>query len=399
MRKANRAAQGSGTIRQRPDGRWEGRYTVGHDPGSGKQVQKSVYAATQKEVRQKLAAITTDIDSGVYLEPARMTVGQWLDVWLKDYIINVKDTTKSAYSDNVRLHIKPALGAVALQKLNAHTIQSFYNSLAVSGRVLQKGQTKTAPAGLSAKTIRNIHAILHKALKQAVLLSYIKMNPADACTLPRVERHEMRILQGDEIPAFIRAVEGHKHKALFLTMLFTGMRRGEALGLTWDCVDFDGGTILIKQQMQRERVKGGKLRFVPLKNDKHRRVTPPATVFHLLREQLRHQSEQRLLAGSLWSDRGLVFTNETGSPLDADAVYQAYKKMLSANELANIRIHDLRHTAATLMLQTGDGIKEVQTALGHHTAAFTLDVYGHVTDRMKTDSAERMEAYIQGCKG
>jgi len=256
-RKTNRAAQGSGTIRQRPDGRWEARYTVGRNPGTGRQLQKSVYGDTQAEARKKLAQIVANIDNGDFTELAKLTVGQWLDIWLKDYITNVKDTTRQSYAHNVMLHIKPALGAVQLQKLNAHTVQGFYNGLAESGRVLQKGQKKEAPSGLSAKTIRNIHAVLHKALKQAVLLSYIKSNPAGACILPRVEKKEMSILQGDNIPAFLDAVENHRHKALFLATLFTGMRRGEALGLVWECVDFAGGTILINRQLQRERVKGG----------------------------------------------------------------------------------------------------------------------------------------------
>ena len=397
-KKTNRGAQGGGTIRQRPDGRWEARYTVGRDPGSGKQVQKSVYGNTQKEVRQKLNAITKDIDDGVYIEPQKMSVGEWLDIWLKEYLGNVKPTTRRAYSDHVTLQIKPALGAVPLQKLNAHTVQGLYNGLSESGRILQKGQKKEAPAGLSAKTIRNIHAVLHKALKQAVLLSYIKVNPADACTLPRIEKKEMQILQGDEISAFLKAVEGHRYRELFLIMLFTAMRRGETLGLAWGCVDFAGGTILINRQLQRERKKGGQLTIVAVKNDKQRRISPPLTVFNLLKDHKRKQAEKQLKAGQLWEKTDLIFTNDTGGPLDADAVYKAYKKLLADNALPNIRIHDLRHTAAALMLQNGDDIKTVQEALGHHSAGFTLDTYGHVTEKMKQDSAARMEAYIKSVR-
>jgi integrase len=393
-----RAAQGSGTIRQRKDGRWEARYTVGRDPGTGKQIQRSIYGESEKEVLKQLQAVQVDLTNGTYTEPSKMTVGAWLDIWIEEYTKNVKDTTKRAYMDNVRLHIKPTLGAIKIQKLNAHTVQSFYNKLAESDRAKQKGQKKEAPDGLSAKTIRNIHAILHKALKQAVLLSYIKTNPSEACTLPRVEKKEMKILQGNELNAFIEAVAEHRHRELYLTTLFTGMRRGEVLGLTWKCVDFESGTILVDKQMQRERVKGGKLRLVAIKNDKQRRLTPPETVFQYLQDQKRKQTEKRLLAGSLWTDTGLVFTNDIGNPLDADAVYQSYKRLLASNNLSNIRLHDLRHTAATLMIQNGDDIKTVQEALGHHTAAFTLDVYGHVTNKMKRDSANNMERFIQSLK-
>lgn len=154
--------------------------------------------------------------------------------------------------------------------------------------------------------------------------------------------------------------------------------------------------------MQRERVKGGKLRLVSLKNDKHRNIAPPSTLFKALKKHRAKQAEARLLSGPMWEENNLVFCNELGKPLDADAVYQSYKRFLSSNSLSDIRMHDLRHTAATLMLQNGDSIKSVQETLGHHTAAFTLDVYGHVTEKMKRDSAERMEAFlneIKSCKG
>jgi integrase len=137
---------------------------------------------------------------------------------------------------------------------------------------------------------------------------------------------------------------------------------------------------------------------VTVKNDKPRLLEPPATVFQLLAEQKRKQAEQQFLIGQLWESNNLVFTNDVGGALDMDAVYKAYKRLLCKNGLPNIRIHDLRHTAATLMLQNGDSIKAVQEALGHGSAGFTLDTYGHVTPQMKKDSADRMEAYIQGLR-
>jgi integrase len=344
---------------------------------------------------QKLQKVQVSITSGTYIEPERMTVGEWLDIWLDGYIANLKDATERSYRDSVRLHIKPRLGAVPLQKLKAHTVQGFYNELSKSGRILQKGQKKDTPAGLSAKSVRIHHAILHKALNQAVLLGYIPANPTSACILPRQTKKEMQILPEGDLPAFLKAAEGHKHRALFLTLLFSGMRRGEALGLTWSAVNFSKGVIIIKQQLQRHRVDGGALRLVPLKNDKSRTITPPKTVFDLLRVQQRKQAETRELAQSLWTDSDLVFTNDFGGALDGDAVYASYKKLLRANGLPDIRLHDLRHTAATLMLQNGDDVKTVQETLGHHTAAFTLDVYGHVTGRMRKESAMRMERRIK----
>ena len=182
-----KGAKGGGTIRQRPDGRWEARYTLGIDPGTGKQIQKSVYGKTQKEVRQKLTAITAEIDSGVYQEPCKMTVNEWLDIWLKDYQIGVKDSTAYLYERQAKLYLRPALGNIPLETLKAHTIQRLYNSLS---------QEHDGQLALSAKTIKNIHGVLHKALQQAVAVGYLRFNPADACKLPRVEHKEIKPLEG-----------------------------------------------------------------------------------------------------------------------------------------------------------------------------------------------------------
>lgn len=173
-RKSTRNAQGGGTIRQRPDGRWEARYTVGRDPGTGKQIQRSVYGSTQKEVRQKLAQITAAIDKGTYTAPTKMTVGQWLDIWQRDYLGGVKPATVTVYTGNIKNHIKPALGAVRLDQLHPHAVQGFVNGLEVS------------PA-----SVRLAYKVLHQALEKAVDLGYIAQNPASRCQLPRLEQKEI----------------------------------------------------------------------------------------------------------------------------------------------------------------------------------------------------------------
>jgi len=389
-----RAAQGSGTIRERKDGRWEARYTIGRGT-NGKQIQRSVYGSSEKEVLEKLQRIQVDITDNLYVEPSKLTVGQWLDIWVDVYTGKIKETTKKQYKHYIDKHIKRVLGNIPLQKLDPLKIQRFYNELEKSGRILQKGQKKEAPAGLSAKTIRNIHAILHKALKKAVLLKYLKNNPTDkdVCEPPDVEKKEMKILQGDEIGVFLNAVESHRYKTLYLIMLFCALRRGEALGISWNDIDFIDKTILINRQVQR---KDGQLCLVPIKNNKQRRISPPETIFNLLSELRIEQMKKKELAGAIWSESGLVFTNGIGKPLDGDVIYKAYKKLLKDSGLPDIRIHDLRHTAATLMLQNGDSVKTVQNTLGHFSAGFTLDTYGHVTEKMNRDSADRMEALIQG---
>jgi len=385
-RKATRNAQGAGSIRQRKDGKWEARYTVGRNPGTGKQIQKSVYGDTEQEVRKKLTQATAAIDAGTYMEPSKMTVKAWLDIWLVEYVEGVvKISTLYSYQMQCRNHIKPALGAVKLSSLNAHTIQSLYNKL-------------HREKGLSAKTVKNIHGILHKALKQAVLLGYIKVNPTDACVLPRVVKQEIKPLDEVGIAKFLKAIKGHNYEALYLVTLFTGMRQGEALGLTWDSIDFKNKTILIYQQLQRDKQKGGGCYYAPLKNDKSRLISPPPFILEALREHRRRQLELRLRAGELWDNSNLVFTNEIGEHLVHQTVHRNFKVIVAALGFPAARFHDLRHTYAVAALQAGDDVKTVQDNLGHHTAAFTLDVYGHVTEKMKQDSADRMQRFYEGVK-
>ena len=385
-RKNTKNAKGGGTIRQRPDGRWEARFTVGRDPGTGKQIQRSVYGSTQKEVRQKLAQITAAIDNGTYIAPRKMTVGQWLDIWTAEYLNHVRPRTVEAYQCQIKNHIRPALGAIRLEELNAHTVQSFYNGL---------GKPQGDKPGLSAKSIKNVHGILHKAIQQAVTVGYLKFNPADACTLPRVERKELKPLDEDATARFIEAVKGHRYETVFLVTLFTGMREGEVLGLTWDCVDFDRGTVTINKQLQKTTGGGSVYILSPTKNGRGRVIAPAPFVMGLLREQQRRQAEWKLKAGPAWEDSGLVFTNEAGGHLSHHTVYHNFKMVVASIGMPEVRFHDLRHSFAVASIRSGDDIKTVQGNLGHATAAFTLDVYGHVTEQMKQASAQRMEGYIK----
>lgn len=195
-----------------------------------------------------------------------------------------------------------------------------------------------------------------------------------------------------EISAFISAIKGHQFETLYLVTLFTGMRQGEILGLTWDTVDLQNGTILICHQLQRI---DGIYEFVSLKNDKTRTLTLPPYLIKLLHEHRATQNQWRLIAGTAWITNNLVFTNQLGGHLAHVTVSTNYKKIVKSINLPNARFHDLRHSYAVAALQSGDDIKTVQENLGHHTAAFTMDVYGHVSERMKQESANRMENFIK----
>ena len=385
-----KGAKGGGTIRQRPDGRWEARYTLGIDPKMGKQIQKSVYGKTQKEVRQKLTAITAEIDDGTYMEPCRMTLGEWLDIWLRDYLTGVKPSTAYLYQRQAKLYIRPALGSVRLDRLEPHTIQRFYNSL---------HEERDGKPPLSAKSIKNIHGVLHKALKQAVLTGYLRTNPSEACILPRIIRKEMHPLEEDQVAVFLREVQGHPHEYLYKIALFTGLREGEVLGLGWEHIDFQTGTLTVKRQLRREQKKGGGYYFSPPKNNKSRCLTLAPSVIQLFRLQKLEQNSMRMEAGDAWEEHGLIFTNQTGGYLSYRTVYDCFKRIVRNIGAPATRFHDLRHTFAVASIKSGDDIKTVQENLGHATAAFTLDVYGHVTKQMKQDSAARMEQFIKSVSG
>lgn len=412
--KNTRAAQGTGSIRQRPDGTWEARYLVGRDPGTGKQLRKSVYGRTQKEVRQKLAQAIAAVDNGDYFEPSKMTLAQWLDIWTTDYMSDKKYLTVKHYKAQVNTHIKPALGAVKLSQLAPHTIQGFYNNLLKSGctvpkydkngKIIKKdGKTVTEQAPMSAKSVRNIHGILTKALSVAVNVGYIRSNPADRVTLPKVEKKEIHPLTDEQVKDFLQAAAGDEYEIILKVILFTGLREAEATGLTWDCIDFKTGTVKVCKQLQKRPLADGGFTFAPLKNDKTRILKPAPTVMALLERRKREQAAQRLQAGEAWQgwkdlkerETALVFTTATGSNLSPQTVYNHYKKLAVQIGAPGSRVHDLRHTFAVLSLQNGDDVKTVQGNLGHATAAFTLDVYGHVSERMKDESAARMEAYIK----
>jgi integrase len=221
------------------------------------------------------------------------------------------------------------------------------------------------------------------------------VNPSNACKLPRATKPEIKPLDSDQITAFLKAIQGHQYESLYKVDLFTGMRQSEILGLTWDCIQ--GDTICICRQLQL--IKGTYQFFTP-KNHKTRRITPAPAIMRLLQEQKRKQAEQQLKAGALWSNpEGFVFTDDFGNHLAQKTVYQHFKRVVKALGIPEARFHDMRHSYAVAALQAGDDVKTVQENLGHHTAAFTLDVYGHVTERMKQESAARMDRFIQSVTG
>ena len=252
---ARKRANGEGTIRKRADGSWEARYMV-----DGK--RHSVYGRSQAEVRKKLTEVSVTIDHGDYREDSGLTLGQWLTMWHRDYLGNVKLGTADTYEMQIRVHIVPALGDVKLSALRTPMIQRLYN--------------KKREEGLSPKSIKNIHGCLHKALDVAVRIGYLSKNPSSNCILPRIEQAEIHPLDTPELSKLLAFLKGHEHEALIVTAIFTGLRSGELLGLTWDSVDFENGLIRVTKQLAQPRKKGEVFRFATPKNSKPRTIAPQA---------------------------------------------------------------------------------------------------------------------------
>ena len=381
---AKKSAKGGGTIRKKTVTRngkeytyWEARVTTGRDPGTGKQIQRSFTGKTQAEVRKKMQVAAVAVDEGTYTAPQRLTVGQWADIWQRDYTGALKPATAAIYRNNLNNHIKPALGAVRLADLHPHTIQSFINGL----------------APLSPSSIRLAYKNLHAVLQKAVELEYIPRNPADRCVLPKVEQEEIKPLDDQQVAALLAAAKDTKMEQFITVALFTGLRISELLGLTWDAVDFTRGTLTVNKQLARR--KAGSI-FQSPKSGKPRTITPAPAVMAALRKQRARQSEMQLRAGQLWDNpHGLVFTGEAGRPMSHSGTDKRFRVLCAAAGLEGVRFHDCRHTYAVNAIRAGDDIKTVQSNMGHATAAFTLDKYGHFTERMKQDSAIRMESFMK----
>ncbi len=364
-------------VRQRKDGRWEGRYRA-----EGK--QRAVYGKTKKEARDKLTEKLAEIESGEFMEETNMTVEQWMNEYLSSYVMDLKESTMSNYEISIRRHIVPGLGRIKLKELAPVQVQRFYRSL--------------IGKGLSAKTIHNVHGILHEGLDKAVKMGFLKKNVTDLCDLPKVRKVEMHPLSSKQLREFMeRADEDPFYKPIFHIAFFTGMREAEIVGLTWDCINFETNTIRVYRQYVRLDYgpRKGQYDFTPLKNGKERSFRVASSVMQTFRYLKQRQAEQKLKAGSSFQNkRNFVMTREDGRPISASTMYHHYKEIVEAMGLPDVRFHDARHTYATLALQNHVDPKTLSMALGHATVAFTLDIYGHVSDEMQLDMAEKMERFI-----
>ena len=373
---AKKRANGEGNIRKRKDGRWEGRFTVGHDPVTGKQIIKNVLGKTQAEVKEKLKKALVEAGQVDFAQSGKYTVGAWMDEWFENVAkIKVRPSSHQTYKGYIDNHIKPNIGNVPLEKLTTMDLQKFYRKLLTKGRV-ERIESKDQPKGLSAKTVRNINQVISSAMDLAVAQKIILANPTNACELPKVEHQEMQTIPAEQLQAFLEEARATGVYEMYYIELATGLRRGELLGLKWQDIDWKNGIIKVRRQVARV---DGQIVEAPLKTkNSYRTVTISPQAIEVLKHQKAKTHDQ------------YVFPSPNGGPISPDSVNNMLKRVLARAGIPKVRFHDLRHTFATIALQNGVDIKTVSGMLGHFSAGFTLDTYAHVTTAAQKEAAQTM---------
>jgi integrase len=370
-----RRASGEGNIRKRSDGRWEGRYVAGHDE-YGKPIRKSVLGKSQAEVRDKLKEALAACKKLDVLRAEEYTVEDWLKQWFEVYSKpNIREATQERYWNHIRYHIIPYIGKIKLNKLTSRQVQKMYNDVREHGRV-KKSPNDNRDSTLSASYIASLHRMFSMAMDRAVKERLIIYNPCDDVILPKVEKKEMKILKPENIKIYLEEAERRGVLPMFFLELCSGLRKGELIALLWSDLDIENKTISVSKQAVR--VKGGGVKVTTPKTATSIRIEaiPQEAVDLLIEEHKKHPDNKFMFPSPV-----------TGEMYYPDAVSALNTKILKTLGLEHIRFHDLRHTFATMALQSGVDIRTVSGMLGHSDPGFTLRTYTHTTNPMQVKAA------------
>lgn len=349
--------------------------------GKRRQKWKTVHG-TKKEAEAELARILHELNTGMYAEPERMLVSDYLERWLNDYARSAVSTrTYERYKAIVKGHLNPSIGHLQLAKLRPLHIQSMLSKMEKSGR-------KNGPGGLSKRTVLHHYRVLHTAMKQAVRWQILPYNPAAGAVPPRPENKEMKVLDEKKIAHLLAVAQGTRMHCPVLVAVTTGMRRGELLGLRWTDVDMDERVLSVRQALSK--TADGLVFGEPKTARSRRSISLPLVTEAALRQHRADQAQSKLRLGSVYCDRGLVFPAEDGNPWHP-ATFTSSWRMLADRAKVDIRFHDLRHSHATQLLKQGIHPKVVSERLGHSTIMLTMDVYSHVLPDMQKEAADKVD--------
>jgi integrase len=346
---------------------------------NGKRHRKWFYGKTRADVQAQLTAALRNHQLGFNVAPERQTVGQFLERWLADCCApSVRPRTLESYCGTVRLHLIPRVGRVPLAKLSPQHVQTMIK--------------EELATGLSPRSVQYVHSVLSRALNRAVKWDFLPRNVCNLAAPPRVPHRPVEPLSPDEARQFLDAIRGDRNEALYSVAMALGLRKGEALGLRWPDIDLDGPALMVRFALQRV---DGKRQLVEPKSERSRRTLPlPDIAVKALRTHRTRQLQERLVAGSRWQETGHVFTTTVGTPMDERKVSSDFKKALARARLSPKRFHDLRHTAASLLLAQGVHPRTVMETLGHSQVSLTLNTYSHVMPAVMRDAADKMDAIL-----
>jgi integrase len=361
-----------GSLHQRPNGTWRAQLSV-----SGRRISKGF--KTKAEAQEWLRSMQTQVERGFDYQAGKITLAEYLPQWLESHAVSLRPKTADQYRRVIEKHILPHIGDIQVKNLRIARVEQFYGELVQSG--------------LGVRTVRIVHAILHNALEKALRYGLVVSNPTHGAALPRYRHGEMQVMDESQVTRFLVAAQDSPYLALYHLALTTGMRQGELLGLKWTDLQWHSGALLVQRQVQDIRGQGT-IYQEPKTRSGRRTIKLGEVTLQTLRLHREHQQLLKASAGNRWKENDLIFPSKVGTPRDPSNLRLDFKRVLEKAGLPKIRFHDLRHTAASLMLNHGVPVIVASKRLGHSKPSITLDIYGHLYQEMQDEVARKMDELV-----